>query len=244
MHWNWPVARAKRPSNTRSAMVKTTSCSLPPPPPRPQQFVSAKSRQAARSSFPKTEPSGPCHQRAGTICSRHIGCSTIRQRKGVTMSSLKPVGVSFLLVLSWMWIVRLPDGSALAEVKDETAMFSSSAIQQADQDTRQIKQKYGKEMLVEVFAEIPADLRSQYSPDRKNQFFAQWMTRRSQELKVSGIYVLICRNPSHLQVDAGRDTKQRAFTAQNVGQLKNVLVTRFRDKKYDEGLSEAVNYVD
>jgi len=32
------------------------------------------------------------------------------------MSSLKRVGISFLLVLSWMWIYRLPDGSALAEV--------------------------------------------------------------------------------------------------------------------------------
>ena len=36
------------------------------------------------------------------------------------MSSLKRVGISFLLVLGWMWIYRLPDGSALAEVKDET----------------------------------------------------------------------------------------------------------------------------
>jgi uncharacterized protein len=160
------------------------------------------------------------------------------------MPSLKRVGISFLLVLSWMWIYRLPDGSALAEVKDETGMFSSSAIQQADQATRQIKQKYGKEMLVEVFPEIPAELRSQYSPDRKDQFFAEWMKRRAQELKVNGVYVLICRNPSHLQVDAGADTKQRAFTAQNIEQLKNILVTRFRNKQYDEGLLEAVNYVD
>lgn len=160
------------------------------------------------------------------------------------MPSFTRVGVSFLLVLGWMWIVRLPDGSALAEVKDETAMFSSSAIQQADQATRQIKQKYGKEMLVEVFAEIPADLRSQYSADRKDQFFSQWMTRRGQELKINGVYVLICRNPSHLQVDAGRDTKQRAFTAQNVEQLKNILVNRFQNKQFDDGLLEGVNYVD
>jgi len=160
------------------------------------------------------------------------------------MSSRKRVGLSFLLVLSWMWIYRLPDGSALAEVKDETGMFSQSARQEADGATRQIKQKYGKEMLVEVFPEIPAELRSQYSPDRKDQFFAEWMTRRAQELKVNGVYVLICRNPNHLQVDAGRETRQRAFTAQNVEQLKNVLVTRFRNKQYDDGLKEAVSYVD
>jgi uncharacterized protein len=160
------------------------------------------------------------------------------------MSSLRRVGISFLVVLSWMWIYRLPDGSALAEVKDDTGMFSSSAIGQADQLTRQIKQKYGKEMLVEVFAEIPAELRSQYSPDRKDQFFAEWMTRRAQELKVNGVYALICRNPSHLQVDAGADTKKRAFTAQNIEQLKNILVTQFRSKQFDEGLLEGVNYVD
>jgi hypothetical protein len=160
------------------------------------------------------------------------------------MSSAKRVGVLVLFVLGWMWIVRLPDGSALAEVKDETGMFSSSAISQADQATRQMKQKYGKEMLVEVFPEIPSDLRSQYSADRKDQFFAAWMTRRAQELKVDGVYVLICRNPNHLQVDAGKDTKQRAFTPQNVEQLKNILVTRFRNKQFDDGLLEAVSYVD
>ena len=52
------------------------------------------------------------------------------------MPSLKRVGISFLLVLSWMWIYRLPDGSALAEVKDETGMFSSAAIQQRYPDPR------------------------------------------------------------------------------------------------------------
>ena len=160
------------------------------------------------------------------------------------MTSLKRVGFSFLLVLSWMWIYRLPDGSALAEVKDQSGMFSPSALEQADSATRQLKQKYGKEMLVEVFAEIPSDLRPQYSPDRKDQFFSQWVNRRMQELKANGVYVLICRNPSHLQVQAGNDTKQRAFTEQNIEQLKNILVSRFGDKQYDQGLVDAVNYVD
>ncbi|HEV8604969.1 MAG TPA: hypothetical protein VGQ99_06365 [Tepidisphaeraceae bacterium] len=40
------------------------------------------------------------------------------------MSSLKRIVPLFLLVLGWMWIYRLPDGSALAEVKDETGLFS------------------------------------------------------------------------------------------------------------------------
>jgi len=160
------------------------------------------------------------------------------------MPSLKRVGISFLLVLSWMWIYRLPDGSALAEVKDDTALFTTSALQQADQITRQFKQKYGKEMLVEVFAEIPAELRSQYSPDRKNQFFSNWMKRRFQDLKVDGIYILITRNPSHIQVDAGGKTRERAFTQQNIDQLTNVLAARFRNKEFDQGLLDAVNYVD
>ena len=40
--------------------------------------------------------------------------------------------------------------------------------------------------------------------------------RRAQDLKVDGIYILICRNPSHLQVDATSSTKQRAFTPNNI----------------------------
>jgi len=160
------------------------------------------------------------------------------------MPSPKRIGISFLLVLSWMWIYRLPDGSALAEVKDETGMFSSSALQQADQATRQFKQKYGKEMLVEVFAEIPSDLRPQYSADRKDQFFANWIKRRFGDLKIDGIYVLIVRNPAHLQVDAGGKTRERAFTQQNIDQLTNILAPHFRNKQYDDGLMDAVNFVD
>ena len=154
------------------------------------------------------------------------------------MPSLKRAGISFL-ARAWIAI-----GAARAEVKDQTGMFSSSAIQQADQATRQIKQKYGREMLVEVFPEIPSELRGQYSQDRKDQFFSQWMVRRAQELKVNGVYVLICRNPSHLRVDATGETKQRAFTAQNLEQMKNLLVNRFRNQQYDEGLLEAVSYAD
>src|SRR2546421_689246 len=99
-------------------------------------------------------------------------------------------------------------------------------------------------MLVEVFAEVPAELRSQYSPDKKDQFFAQWVDRRMQEVKANGVYVLICRNPSHLHVNAGNDTKQRAFTQQNIEQLRNILLSRLQNKQYDQGLTEAVNYVD
>ena len=44
-----------------------------------------------------------------------------------------------------------------------------------------------KELLVEVFPQIPADLRDQYSPDRKDKFFADWSSRRAGELKVNGM---------------------------------------------------------
>ncbi len=48
------------------------------------------------------------------------------------MPSRKRIVPLFLLVLGWMWIYRLPDGSALAEVKDETGLFSSSATPQTE----------------------------------------------------------------------------------------------------------------
>ncbi len=44
------------------------------------------------------------------------------------MSSLKRVGISFLLVLGWMWIYRLPDGSALAEVKRTEVVGSGTPM--------------------------------------------------------------------------------------------------------------------
>lgn len=43
------------------------------------------------------------------------------------MPSLKRVAIAFFLVLGWMWIYRLPDGSALADVKVETGVLPASA---------------------------------------------------------------------------------------------------------------------
>jgi uncharacterized protein len=147
-----------------------------------------------------------------------------------------------IFALALMCLIKAPS-TVSAEVKDETGMFSQSAIQKADEATRQINQKYGKEVLFEVFPDIPADMRANYSYDRREQFFAQWGSRRAQELKVDGIYVLITRNPSYIQAAAGADTKKRAFTDDNSTQLKNVLVNRFKNQEFDQGLLEATQYV-
>jgi uncharacterized membrane protein YgcG len=97
-------------------------------------------------------------------------------------------------------------------------------------------------MRVETFASIPADLSSRYSDATKNQFFQQWADSRAQDAQVTGVFVLICREPSHLQVEVGKKTLASGIITQaNRTQIRDALLTSFRQKQYDQGLSSAID---
>src|ERR1044071_5917665 len=82
-------------------------------------------------------------------------------------------------------LLMLLAGFLRAEVKDSTGLFSEKAVEQANASMRQLKQQYGKEMVVEVFPEIPADLKDQYNANQKETFFRQWGVKRATELNIN-----------------------------------------------------------
>ena len=51
--------------------------------------------------------------------------------------------------------------AALADVRDNAGFFSEDAVRQANFDLRDVKQKYGKDLLVETYPAVPAELQSQ-----------------------------------------------------------------------------------
>ncbi len=54
---------------------------------------------------------------------------------------------------------------ARADVRDTTGLFSAQAAKQADATIDQIHRQTGKDVVVEVFPNIPADLRNDYKAD-------------------------------------------------------------------------------
>src|SRR5688572_3539287 len=132
-------------------------------------------------------------------------------------------------------------GVAHAEVRDNARFFSEDAVRQANFDLRDIKQRHGKDLLIETHPTIPANMRSQLQQLGETKFYAQWTAQRATEAKIDGAAVLITKEPSHLHVVVGDRARQSgAFSTENGGKLREQLVTSFREKQYDQGLAAAV----
>ena len=132
-------------------------------------------------------------------------------------------------------------GVGQAEVRDNAGFFSEDAVRQANFDLKDVKQRHGKDLLIETHATVPANMRTQLQQLGENKFYAQWAAARATEAKIDGAAVLITKDPSHLHVVVGDRARQSgAFSTEDGGKLREQLVTNFREKQYDLGLLAAV----
>jgi uncharacterized membrane protein YeaQ/YmgE (transglycosylase-associated protein family) len=129
------------------------------------------------------------------------------------------------------------------DVSDEAKFFSPEAVRKANEAINRIKEKNHKDVVVETYPRIPENKKSEYSPARKDEFYIAWMRERAQALKVDGIYILITRDPSHLQVGVGAQTSRMGFTREDRDKVRNILVERFKRKEYDSGLLDSITFV-
>ena len=129
-----------------------------------------------------------------------------------------------------------------AGIQDAAGFFSKDAIATAEQQITAIHQKFGKDLRVETYVRIPTDRADQYVPEKRHEFFATWAYQRAKALGLDGVIVLICKDPAFLQVEVGDHTKQRAFTLANRDHLRDLLVTAFRQRQFDDGIRQVVAY--
>ena len=127
-------------------------------------------------------------------------------------------------------------------IQDAAGVFSQQAMAAAEQQIATIHQKFGKDLRVETYAHLPPDRADQYAPEKRTEFFATWAYQRAKALGLDGVIVLICQDPAFLQVEVGDRTQQRAFTLANRDHMRDLLVTAFRQRHFDEGLRQAVTY--
>jgi uncharacterized protein len=147
------------------------------------------------------------------------------------------------------WLAAAAPVSAMAVapvIKDEGKFFSDEARGKADKQIREIHHEFGKDFLIETFAAVPADLAKDVDLEDKearSKLFEKWAQERAREADVNGIYVLICKKPGHIQVEVGNHTREKAFTVKDRNELAKILVEKFHEKKFDEGLLDAVEFV-
>jgi uncharacterized protein len=129
-------------------------------------------------------------------------------------------------------------------IRDEGKFFSAEALEKANRKVRQIYQRFQKDVVIETFPAIPADLEQKYKEEEKAQFFNEWARKRAEELGVNGIYILICKKPGRVEVEVGNQTQKRAFTRNDRDNLVRKVLGSFKEKKFDEGLLEGLDEIE
>ena len=131
-------------------------------------------------------------------------------------------------------------------VRDNGDFFSDSAKKEATRKISEIESQFKKELVVETFAAVPEEIKRGVDLTDKTalkRMFDQWTLREAKQQNVNGIYILISREPAHLQIVIGNDTRNKAFTEKDRDSLATLMLSRLRAKQNDEALSECVKFI-
>jgi uncharacterized protein len=128
-----------------------------------------------------------------------------------------------------------------ASIRDDAKLFSKEAIAKAEDQLKVIQKNHNREVFVETFAKAE---NLEAAKKDKAKYFSQWAVERYKDLKVEGVYILICNEPNYIQVVAGKSTEQRGITAEKRTAIRKALTEQFTKKdnpqRFDEGLLAAV----
>ena len=81
------------------------------------------------------------------------------------------------LLMGWLGLTAVASAAVAPVIKDDGKFFSPEAVHKANEKIKKIAQEYNKDLLIETFPEIPPDLKKDYQPDKKNEFFQKWAQR-------------------------------------------------------------------
>lgn len=154
-----------------------------------------------------------------------------------------------LVILSVLFITLLginPCHAGTGGVVDDGGFFSERAKSDATKAIVEMGRTYRKDLTIETFREIPANLRT--GVDLKDKaaiarVCEQWAEGRAKQAKVNGVYILLVKEPAHLQVLVGNDTQRAAFTLRDRDELVALMLTHLRAHRNDDALRAGVGFV-
>ena len=158
-----------------------------------------------------------------------------------------PIKLPLILSLIAMLFSAAPGALAgTTGIKDHADFFSANAESDATYNIRELQKTLKKDLLIETFAEIPADVRQGVNANDKaamSRLYDTWAVKRAKEESVNGVYVLLVKQPAHLQAVVGNDTQKQAFTLADRDALVQRMLGKLRAKDFDGALREGVAFV-
>lgn len=159
-------------------------------------------------------------------------------------SSIRSIAWALLAIP--LLLLGAPAQAANATVRDQAGFFSESAQSTTTRILSEIEKSLKRDLVIETYREIPAEARKGLDLQDKaavNRVFETWSVQRARELGVQGIYVVMTREPAHLQIAVGNETQRQAFTLADRNALAERMLERLRAKKNDEALIAGVSFV-
>jgi uncharacterized membrane protein YgcG len=151
------------------------------------------------------------------------------------------------LTLTCAWWLLLPDRAAAVApvIVDGGEFFSADAVKKANEQIRELYRKYDRDLLIETFKTVPAELAEKaksLSKEERDKLFETWAREQAEARAVNGIYILITREPPRLQVEVSPRFRS-VVDGRSKDRLLNMLLNDFRNKNFDAGLDEAVKFM-
>src|SRR5262249_49506295 len=109
-----------------------------------------------------------------------------------------------------------------------------------------IKNLYGKDCVIATAPAIPENRKEIFNKlQEKNRgmFFRGWAMDFMQRELAKDLYILICKEPLHVEIVPSSEVQENILRSKGNAQLHHLLVERLKEKKYDQGLLEAVQFV-
>ena len=136
--------------------------------------------------------------------------------------------------------------AAAGGIQDDGAFFSEFAKVNAAGTISDVATRLHKDIAVQTFAGVPEDMKStvlQADKAAANRGFSQWAEQLARTKNVNGVFILLVKQPAHLQVVVGTDTQRQAFTLTDRTTLIQRMLEQLRSKKNDDALIDAVNFI-
>ncbi len=143
-------------------------------------------------------------------------------------------------------IVLGTNASRAGGVLDGGGFFSEQAKVDAGKVIGEMERTLHKGVTIETFKEIPAELKTGVNLQDKaalNHLFAQWASKQFDQKGVNGVYILLVKEPAHLQTNVGNSTQAQAFTLHDRDALVAMMTAKLHAHQNDEALRDGVNFI-
>lgn len=140
--------------------------------------------------------------------------------------------------------------AATTHIRDDAKLFSPAVQEQAEEEARDLAQRFHVNVVVETFPAAPWLARLSHNlKDRavRDRFLSGWAERRSKRAGSEGVYVLVCKEPApagvEVRLGSGLHKGKLTLSGQDADGLRNVLLSKLEARHADEGLLDALRFL-